>query len=329
MRYGVTLQGAIPPAEFGSLAKHVEDLGFDDLWVTDSSLHAGDVYVYMTTALLATSRLKVGSAVTNPLTRHAGVTANAFRSLEQLAPGRVNCGIAVGDRPLLEFGMGMAKLKNLRETIEALRRLWAGEEISGQFGSSEFEGAKLLSPAGDIPVFIAASGPKTLTTTGRIADGVILLAGLYPEGLEFSHERLDEGLAESTRPSFNRTAFLYGAIDEDRDYAIDVARPIVAWFPQTSPAQARLAGMSQDLIDEVVEKYKGGEFQHAGGAASLIPDEFVTKMAFAGTPGDVSAKVDWLRTQRLDAMTVFPLGDQRTRLRTIEHFAKVAIVGKA
>ncbi|MBS1887998.1 MAG: LLM class flavin-dependent oxidoreductase [Actinobacteria bacterium] len=325
MRYGVTLQGVIPPVEFGELARHVEELGYDNLWITDSSLHAGDVYVYMTTALIATERLVVGSAVTNPLTRHAGITANAFRSLSQLAPGRVNCGIAVGDRPLLEFEMKMAKLKNLTETIDALRLLWAGEEISGEFGSSRFEGAKLLSPAGDLPVYIAASGPKTLTTTGRVADGVILLAGLFPEAIEFANQRLDEGRADSTRPSFDRTAFLYGAIDEDRQYAIDVARPIVAWFPQTAPAHARLAGMDQELIDKVVEIYQGGEFQHAGDAAKLISDDFVTKVAFAGTPADVREKVEWLETQHLDALTVFPLGDPETRLRTIEHFAEVSI----
>jgi 5,10-methylenetetrahydromethanopterin reductase len=325
MRYGVTLQGIIPPAEFAELARHVEELGYDNLWITDSSLHAGDVYVYMTTALMATSRIVVGSAVTNPLTRHAGITANAFRSLNQLAPGRVNCGIAVGDRPLLEFEMKMAKLKNLTETIDALRRLWSGEKISGQFGTSSFDGAKLLEPVADIPVYIAASGPKTLTTTGRVADGVILLAGLFPEALEFANERLDEGLAETTLRSFDRTAFLYGAIDEDRSYAIDVARPIVAWFPQTAPAHARLAGMSQELIDRVVETYQGGEFQHAGDAARLISDDFVTKVAFAGTPSDVQEKVDWLRTQRLDALTVFPLGDEATRRSTIEHFAELAI----
>ncbi len=325
MRYGVTLQGVIPPAEFAQLARHIEELGFDDLWITDSSLHAGDIYVYLTTALQATSRLRIGSAVTNPLTRHPGITANAFRSLEQLAPGRVRCGIAVGDRPLFEFKMKVAKLKELRETIEAMRRLWAGETLDGSFGPAEFEGAKLLSAAGEIPVYIAASGPKTLALTGEVADGVVLLAGLFPEGLEFAREHLDQGRALSTRPAFDRTAFLYGAIDEDRDHAIAVARPIVAWFPQTSPAHARLAGMSQELIDQVVAQYSGGEFQHAAGAASLIPDEFVTKVAFAGTPAEVGDKVDWLRDQQLDALTVFPLGDEATRLRTIEHFAAVTV----
>ncbi len=326
MRYGVTLQGVIPPTEFAELAKRIEDLGFDNLWITDSSLHAGDVYVYMTMALQATSSLVVGSAVTNPLTRHAGIAANAFCSLEQLAPGRVNCGIGVGDRPLLDFDMTVAKLQNLTATIEALRRLWSGEEISGEFGSSRFEGAKLLSPTDrEIPVYISASGPKTLTTTGRVADGAILLAGLFPEAIEFANQRLDEGRAESSRPTFDRIAFLYGAIDDDRAHAIDVARPIVAWFPQTAPAHARLAGMDDELIEEIVKIYKGGEFQHAGDAAGLISDDFVTKVAFAGTPADVGEKIEWLQTQGLDALTVFPLGDFETRRRTIEHFARLAI----
>ncbi len=326
MRYGVTLQGVLPPKEFAEWAKHIEDLGYDNLWITDSSLHAGDIYVHMTAALLATSRLTVGSAVTNPLTRHVGITANAFRSLSLLAPGRVNCGIGVGDRPLLEFDMKVAKVQSMTEAIDALRRLWAGEKIDGKFGSSRFHGAKLLSAVEtEIPVYISASGPKTLTATARVADGLILLAGLFPEAIEFADERIEEGRAESSRPSFDRTAFLYGAIDEDRDYAINVARPIVAWFPQTAPAHARLAGMSDELIEEVVKTYQGGEFQHAGAAAKLISDDFVTKVAFAGTPADTKGKVEWLEGQRLDALTVFPLGDKDTRMRTIEHFAKAAL----
>jgi len=46
MRIGVTLQGVDEPAEFGELARWIEGLGYDDLWLTDSSLHAGEVYVY-------------------------------------------------------------------------------------------------------------------------------------------------------------------------------------------------------------------------------------------------------------------------------------------
>ena len=90
MRYGVTLQGIYEPAEWVELVQWIEDLGFDNLWITDSSLHAGDCYVYATLALERTSSITVGTAVTNPLTRHPAITANAFgRSASSRRPRRL------------------------------------------------------------------------------------------------------------------------------------------------------------------------------------------------------------------------------------------------
>jgi len=155
MRYGVTLQGRDDPTTFAETAAWIESLGFDNLWITDSSLANADVYVYMTLALQATSRLTVGAAVTNPLTRHPAITANVFRSLEQLAPGRVICGIGVGDRPLHPLGLPFAKLQTLADSIEAIRRLWRGERVTGQAGRWRFEEAHLRSPVPELPVYIA------------------------------------------------------------------------------------------------------------------------------------------------------------------------------
>lgn len=326
MRYGVTIQGVIPPQELAELAAWIEDLGFDDIWLTDSSLHAGEVYIHLACALQATSRVTIGTAVTNPITRHPALTANAFRTLEELAPGRVSCGIGVGDSPLRELGTGMAKLQTLEDAIAALRALWAGEEVTGDVGRFRFEGAKLMSSTRDVPVHISASGPRALETTGRIADGAILLAGLFPEGLAFAREHLARGAERREREQpLRTTCFLYGAISDDRATALDVARPIAAWFPQTAPVYAQLAGMSEELIREVVSLYGGGEFQKAAAAARLVPDDFVQKMAFAGTPADAEEKLDWLRGAGVDAMSVFPLGDTATRRATIAAFAEIAL----
>jgi 5,10-methylenetetrahydromethanopterin reductase len=117
--------------------------------------------------------------------------------------------------------------------------------------------------------------------------------------------------------------FLYGAIDEDEAAALEAARPIAAWFPQTAPAYARLAGMSEELIEAVVRAYRGGEFQEAGAAAALIPDDVVRRMAFAGTPAQAERKLAWLREGGLDAVSIFPLGPRRRA--TIEAFAQVAL----
>jgi 5,10-methylenetetrahydromethanopterin reductase len=323
MRYGVTLQGVYEPSEWVELVRWIEELGYNDLWITDSSLHAGDCYVYATLALVSSSRLRVGTAVTNPLTRHPGITANAFRSLAQLGPGRVICGIGVGDRPLGELGLPMAKLQTLRDAIDALRALWGGETLDREVGSWRFAGAHLHSPVPPIPVHVSASRPRALELAGELADGVVLLAGLFEEGLAFARDYLERGRGRSVRPEFEETLFLYGAVDDDEARALEAARSIAAWFPKTAPDYARLAGMDDALIERVNAAYAGGEFQDARKAASLISDELVRKIAFCGTRLQVQEKLDWLRESGVSAVSVFPLGDDRRG--TIARFAELAL----
>jgi 5,10-methylenetetrahydromethanopterin reductase len=322
MRYGVTLQGVDDPAGFGQLARWIEELGYDDLWITDSSLHAGDVYVYVTLALQATTRLRVGTAVTNPITRHPALTANAAATLALLAPGRFVCGVGVGDSPLPEIGSRLAKVSTLNAMTDTMRRLWAGETLDGRQGPHAYDRARLRTPPGEIPVYYAASGPRTLEAAGEHADGAIVLAGLFPEGLAFAREHLARGRAASNREDFSTTAFLYGAIRDDEAAALDAARSIVAWFPQMAPEHARMAGMSEALIDQVRGVYAGGEFQEASAAAALIDDDLVRRVAFAGTPQTAAAKLAWLREEGLDGVSVFPLGGER--LATVRAFAAMA-----
>jgi 5,10-methylenetetrahydromethanopterin reductase len=325
MRYGVTLQGVDDPAGFGELAQWIEGLGYHDLWITDSSLHAGEVYVYATLALQATSRLRIGTAVTNPITRHPAITANAAATLVRLAPGRFVCGIGVGDSPLPEIGVKPAKLDTLLEAVSTMRRLWSGQALTGRVGRFEYREARLARVAGEVPVHFAASGPRALTTAGEHADGAIVLAGLFPEGLAFALEHLQRGRELSARKVFTTTCFLYGSIRDDEQAAFDDARTIAAWFPQVSPAYARLAGMSDELIESVRAAYAGGEFQRAGAAARLISDDLVRKLAFAGTPDTAAAKLDQLRRTAIDAVSIFPLGTDR--FATIEAFARIARAG--
>ena len=99
-------------------------------------------------------------------------------------------------------------------------------------------------------------------------------------------------------------------------------RPNSAWFPRTAPDYAKLAGMSDELIESVNAAYTGGEFQHAKEAARMIPDELVKRIAFCGSPRTALEKVDWLREAGVSGMSVFPLGDNRRE--TIAHFAELA-----
>jgi 5,10-methylenetetrahydromethanopterin reductase len=322
IKSGVALQPVDSPETFEEMVDDIESMRFDELWLTDSSLHARYVYVYLTLAARRTRNLQLGTAVTNPVSRHPAVTATAFATLNELSGGRVVLGIGAGDRPLLSLGAKPAKLALLEGSIQAIRQLWTGEHIDFQGEGFSLVDAHMREPGPTtMPVYMSASGPKTLELAGRVADGVILLAGLHPEGVQWAIDHIDRGVAEagrSERPKI--TVFAYGAIDDDTDAALAAGRTIAAWFPQTAPVYCEMAGLSTELIEQVRSMYQGGEFQEAAEAAKLLPDEFVHRMALAG---DISRAKDHLRNMRdlgVDCVSVFPLGEDR--MQTVRSFRK-------
>jgi 5,10-methylenetetrahydromethanopterin reductase len=220
--FGVVLQGVDAPDEFVATVKIIEELGYDSLWLTDSSLHARYVFAYLTLAAVNTTRLRIGTAVTNPLTRHPAMIASALATIDEIAHGRAILGIGVGDRPLEALGFPPASLRRLEDSVGAIRRLWAGETLATSVGEIPFKQAHLRIPSrADLPVYISASGPRTLELAGRISDGVILLAGLFEAGIDYALAHIQRGAdtAERARPPV--AAFLYGSVRDDRALAVE------------------------------------------------------------------------------------------------------------
>jgi 5,10-methylenetetrahydromethanopterin reductase len=326
VRTAVCLQGVDPPDVFEGNVAAIERLGFDQLWLTDSSLHTRNCWSYLTLAARVSAGLTLGTAVTNPLTRHPGVTAAAAATLGEVSAGRFVLGIGAGDRPLLAMGHTPARLADLEAAIVAIRRLWRGEHVSMRAGAFGFEDAHYrFAPAEhSIPVWVSATGPRTLELAGRIADGVIVLAGLHPDGIRFALEHIDRGADQAGRTARPPvTVFAYGAIDDENPAAaFDAARTIAAWFPQTSPVYCELAGLPADLVAAVRTRYSGGEFQEAAAAADLLPAEFVRRMALAGDSTAACAHLRDLAELGIDQVTVFPLGPNR--MQTVARFADCA-----
>jgi 5,10-methylenetetrahydromethanopterin reductase len=320
-RSGVVLQGAYPPGEFRSMVERIDALGFSNLWLTDSSLHARNSYAYLTVAAMTSPRLLLGTAVTNPLTRHPAITAVAAATVDEISEGRMILGIGAGDRPLLALGMRPARLASVRSAIGAFRALWSGLDVTIEDPAFELHDAHLRFGARpDIPVYVSASGPKTLELAGEVADGVILLVGLFPEALAWALEHVDRGASKAGRRRPHVAVFAYGAIDDDEPTALASARSIAAWFPQTAPAICELAGLPSSLTEEVRERYAGGEFQEADEAARLLPDEFVRMVALAGDASQARERLEAVAAAGADSVHVFPLGARR--MQTIEAFSR-------
>ncbi len=203
-----------------------------------------------------------------------------------------------------------------------------GGEVDLEAGSFSLHEAHMRFEARrDIPVYVSASGPRTLELAGRLADGVILLVGLFPEALKWALESIDSGVRGGAgTPSAKLGArphvavFAYGAIDDDRALALERARSIAAWFPQTAPVICRLAGLDDALVEQVRLVYGGGEFQEAASAAALLPDDFVRKVALAGDLSDARARIEAVLGAGADSVNVFPLGDRR--MDTVRNFAR-------
>ena len=124
-----------------------------------------------------TKKIKLGPGVTNPASRIAPVTACSIASINELAPGRTILGIGTGNTARRTLGMPAARLIDMREHIETCRDLLSGKTTPYQEGHRR-RMVKFLNPKGGwinirkkVPIYVAASGPKTLELAGEIADG--------------------------------------------------------------------------------------------------------------------------------------------------------------
>src|SRR5262245_32159669 len=94
--FGIELYGYLDAATLLEEIQLAERLGFESVWLGDSQLIWRDLYVMLGAAAATTSRVALATGVTNPVTRHATVTAGAVVSLQELSGGRMILGAGVG-----------------------------------------------------------------------------------------------------------------------------------------------------------------------------------------------------------------------------------------
>ena len=114
--FGVPSIGAVE-----ALAQKCEQLGFDGLTLTDSQNLSNETYITLALAARATSTLMIGPGVTNPLTRHAALTASAIATLQEVSEGRAMLGIGRGDSSLFNIGHKPVSPSVFQEYIETLQ----------------------------------------------------------------------------------------------------------------------------------------------------------------------------------------------------------------
>jgi len=183
------------PLGVGAEMQRAEGLGYDRFGVWDSPALFREPWSTLASVARDTERIRLGTWVTNPLSRHPLVTAAAAATVEDLAPGRVYIGIGAGGTGVWHLGMRTGKLSDLEGYVLAVRGLL-------EAGRAEWQGHSLTMPwAGRrrIPIIMAAHASRSLRLAGRIADGVVIGLGISPDVVASSLEVLEVGAREAGR----------------------------------------------------------------------------------------------------------------------------------
>src|SRR3569623_2400622 len=126
MDFGIALPTA---ADNWKVVQRAEELGFSHAWFYDTQMLCADCFVAMGAAAVQTTRIRLGTGVLIPSNRIAPVTANAFASLNKLAPGRIDFGISTGFTGRRAMGLGAVRLADMEDYIRVVQALWRGETI--------------------------------------------------------------------------------------------------------------------------------------------------------------------------------------------------------
>src|SRR6185503_20911525 len=179
------------------------------------------------------------SGVIDIWTRNAARLASTFSTLDDLAPGRILCGLGAWWDPLAtKVGIDRhTPLRAMREVVTAVRGLLANETVTLDGTHVQLDGVELdyvyqERRAKDVPIYIGATGMQMMELTGEIADGVVLNYLVSPDYNARAMEHLSAGAARAGRSvdDIDRPQLVVCSVHEDRATALDMARLMVTQY---------------------------------------------------------------------------------------------------
>lgn len=289
MKYGVGIVSNLPVPRVVEQVKLAEDLGYESAWMIDSQLTCRELYVTLTACALATSRIRLAAGVTAPRTRHASVTAGAFASLHDIAPGRLILGMSVGNTLVNSIGAKRSTVASLEEYTAKVRGLLGGGEV--EFGNGVENGIAYLDGPTGIPIYFAVSGPRITRSAGRVADGALLHYGAVPERVKEGLDLVEAGAREVGRDpgEIEKAAWLITSVADDRSLArTHVQGRVLTMLNMVD--KSRFSEEDRQAIEAFRRDYNAASL--SGGDVEPLPglDPFIDRFTLAGDPGEVKEK---------------------------------------
>lgn len=285
----------------------LERAGVDETWLIDSQLAMKDVYVGLAATALRTERMRLGTGVTNLLTRHPTVTANAIAAIAELSGGRALLGIGAGDSAVYGIGERPSRVAEVEAGIAFLRAVLTGGE--GEWDGRTFSLAQEVAPT---PVYLAVSQPRMCRLAGRLADGAIVMGPAQPDLLARQLEWILEGVQAAGRARSDiRICFIAtlsarespeAALADVRSWAVAQAR----LQADVRELPASLAPFADEIARAKADYDYGEHLSTRAGHQQVISDELVRTLAIAGTADDCLPRLEALLDTGVDDL-IFPL----------------------
>jgi len=330
VKTGLLLLPSRPARDLAALAARAEALGYDDLWLADERFFR-DVYGCLAACALATTRIRLATGVTDPYSRHPALTAMAIATLDELSGGRAVLGLGAGVSGFRELGVDASRSAvAIREAVELIRRLLAGETVTVKGDVVAFHGGRLdFAPLrASVPVYVASQRAAGCRVAGRVADGAIMQGCVAGPLVRFFRDAVREGARRAGRDpaAVELVARLNVCVADDRRAARDVMRPgivrsLVAQRPDFFTFATAGLTLPPSLRDQVLQLPYTHEAAPLRAVAPAVPDEFVDAVTLAGSPADVADGVARLARAGIGRLMVFPLSADGGVETTIERFA--------
>ena len=300
---GIAFDGRNPLGRLREQARAAEVAGVTTCWVS-SHLFLRDPFSMAAVVLMATTTARVTLMAVSPHVVHPVHIAMAAATLDELAPGRVALCLGTGaPGDLADAGVQpRATLSTLAEAVDAVRLLLSGEPATYAGKHVQLHGRRLATAPRAIPIYLAASRPRSLELAGRIADGVVLSTAASPEFVRWSLDHVDRG---ARGRAIARAGLVYAGVADGADRqadALDRFRRQLA-ITLRAPHHAKNLELAGARLDQAAVSAALAREDFAA-AEALVSDDTVRRHAACGIAADVRAQLDRYRAAGLDEIVL-------------------------
>ncbi|HAE83861.1 MAG TPA: LLM class flavin-dependent oxidoreductase [Ktedonobacter sp.] len=291
-----------PWTEVMEKVKIADELGYDSIWLGESWGY--ELFTSMADLVRVTKRIKIGAGIANIYSRTPAVLASTVATLDERSGGRIILGLGPSGANVIEHWHGIPfqkPVKRTREYVEIIRTILRGEKLiyHGEFFNLD-RGFKLrFTPLrADLPIYIAAMGPKNLLQSGEIADGVLPVYWPDDKWGEM-REILDEGARLAGRPPHSSAIAPYVTSVILDEHANESDRAAARLFA-ASPLAFYIGKMGVYYSEMLTRHGYGAEvavvqeaWKHKDkNPAEAVSPALLEATAIIGTPKEVVAKLD-------------------------------------